>query len=234
MNPDDRIALPRIDPSLMPFTGTAAYRRYGSTPDPDVDAAEDLYLRAIIEEQGFDGLPHVVPRRMLDAYVAAGEIELLHGVARPEHADQFRGGRFFVGRGVYRGGANAVASPDALAVARTYADGGVILRISLKAGVRIADYDEMTERAFAGREQQMRRSQMDEQQAITAIEDGDGTATASVQARYRAAREALHAQYDDIGRLAAYLGYDVVYVADRDYYCILNRTAVRVQMEDIR
>ena len=48
------------------------------------------------------------------------------------------------------------------------------------------------------------------------------------------AREALHAEYDDIGRLAAYLGYDVIHAADPDFYVVLNRTAVRVQREDLR
>jgi hypothetical protein len=233
MYPDHRIAPPRIDLSTTPFTSTAAYRRYGFVPDPDVEAPEDLYLRAIIEEQGFDGLPHVVPRRILDVFVAAGEIELFRGVAQPEHAAEFRSGGFFVGRGVYCGGANTVAGQDALAVARSYADGGVILRMSLKTGARVADRDEMTERAFAERDQRLRRAQVDEEQAIAALAERVAT-PADVRAQYRAVREALHAQYDDVGRLAAYLGYDMVHVADRDFYCILNRTAVRVQIEDIR
>ena len=45
---------------------------------------------------------------------------------------------------------------------------------------------------------------------------------------------ALHTLYDDIGRYAAYLGFDAVRVRDREYYIVLNRTALRVQREDLR
>jgi hypothetical protein len=55
-----------------------------------------------------------------------------------------------------------------------------------------------------------------------------------VVARSEAARTLAHAQYDDIGRYAAYLSVDIVHVAEFDYYLVLNRTAVRVQQESLR
>jgi hypothetical protein len=61
------IIRPAIDPNRTPFHETAAFRRYGVTPEPAPHSPEDLYLKALIREQGFDGLPEVAPRRMLDA-----------------------------------------------------------------------------------------------------------------------------------------------------------------------
>jgi hypothetical protein len=108
------IARPRIDPATTPFKDTMAFRRYGPVDDPDFDTPEDLYLKALIEEQGFDGPPHVVPRRLLDASVAAGERELFRGVTAVHYADVFRTGPFFVGRGIYGGGTNTAAAHTAL------------------------------------------------------------------------------------------------------------------------
>jgi hypothetical protein len=55
-----------------------------------------------------------------------------------------------------------------------------------------------------------------------------------VPEHYEELVKAAHVQYDDIGRCAAYLGYDVVHIAEFNYYLLLNRTAVRVQREDLQ
>jgi hypothetical protein len=90
MDGHDRIAQPRIDSSRTPFTETRAFRRYGVTTDPDVNSREALYTKAVIQEQGFDGLPHIVTRRELDRFIAAGEVELYRGVTERRFADQLR------------------------------------------------------------------------------------------------------------------------------------------------
>ncbi|MGH2588802.1 MAG: hypothetical protein ACRDJE_28090 [Dehalococcoidia bacterium] len=235
MNPDHPIAPPRIDPAKTSFRETVAFKRYGTIPDPDPRAVQDLYLRELIRQQGFDRLPHAVPRRTLDRYIAAGEIELFRGLSAAWHADEFRMGDFFVGRGTYGGGASVASGPDALAMARVYARGGIVMRLSLKRGAHVTEYDALVDRAFHDQAAAARRIQEEETEAVAmTLSDGDEAAVARLHAAYRTAREVAHAQHDDIGRLGAYLGYDAIHVADADFYVILNRTAVRVQAENMR
>lgn len=235
MQRDHPIAKPRIDPAAQPFSETEAFRRYGSVADPDLDVPEGLYLKALIIEQGFDGLPHVVSRRELNAYVAAGERELFRGVSNEAHAEAFRTGTFFIGRGIYGGGANASAGPAALAVAREYAAGGVILRLTLKREARVADFDPLGVLTQSERGDVLGRLASEEERALADARTlGRDDEIARVRARYASARAAVSARYDDIGRLGAYLGYDAIHAAVPDFYAILNRSAVRVQRESLR
>jgi len=227
------IVQPAIDPDRIPFHETEAFRRFGTRLDPAPDSPEDLYVKALIHEQGFDGLPHVVSRRVLDDYVAAAECELFRGLSAAWQADAFRDGEFFVGRGAYSGGANTVAGANALVIARDYARGGVVIRLSLKAHARVADFDELADWSFHERERALGEVQRDEQRALLEAQARTDDIEA-VQREYRAVREALYAKHDDIGWLAAYLGCDAIHVADEDYYIVLNRTAVRVQQENLR
>jgi hypothetical protein len=143
----DRIARPRIDPSRTPFTATRAFRRYGLVEDPDPSSPEALYTKAVIQEQGFDGLPHVVSSRGLDRYVAGGEVELFRGVTDARFAEQLRIGDFFVGRGGELNGMYAAAGPHALAIARQYAgSGGTIIRMTLKRQARVIRWAEVEAR----------------------------------------------------------------------------------------
>jgi hypothetical protein len=209
MDEHDWIAPPRIDPRRTPFTATRAFRRYGLTDDPDPSSPEPLYLKAVIQEQGFDGLPHIVTRRELDRYVAAGETELYRGVTEPRFAEALRVGDFFVGRGGEVDGMYCAAGPHALAVARRYATGGtgVVIRMTLKRGAHVIGWHELE------RLESIEIDQIMEQSGATRI------------------------LYNDFARFAAYLGYDAVHIVefpDVDQYVVLNRTALRVQREDIR
>jgi hypothetical protein len=217
MDEHDRIARPRIDPTTTPFWETEAFRRYGLTDDPDGDSPEALYTKAVIEEQGFDGPPHIVPRRVLDRYIVAGEVELLRGVSDVRHVEQLRHGAFFVGRGGFADGMYAVAGRSALVIARQYtgAGAGALARMSLKQGARVIDSMVLEERALA---------------ALTSIR-----LRATVERDIR--NEALLSLYNDYGRYAAYLGYDAIRVEgfdDEVLYVVLNRTALRIQREDMR
>ena len=209
MDERDRIAQPRIDPTRKPFIETSAFRRYGSNADPVRNSAEALYTKAVIQEQGFDRLPHVVSRRELDAYVAAGEVELFRGVENPRFADQLRSGDFFVGRGGLLDGLYAAAGQQALAVAREYArrGEGTVIRMTLKQDARIIGADQLEAAAH------------DDYQSI-------------------GGRPEHHSLlYTELGAYAAYLGYDAVHIVDVpdvDQYVVLNRTALRVQRENMR
>jgi hypothetical protein len=210
MNEQDRIARPSIDPITTPFTATEAFRRYRLITDPDPHADEELYTKAIIREQGFDGLPHVVTRRELDRYVAAGEVELFRGVTEARFADQLRSGDFFVGRGGEVAGMYTAAGPHALVIARQYAafGDGTVIRMSLKRAARVVQWREL------------------EMQEAVALE---GTVAMSA--------DIARAVYNELARLAAFLGYDAIHIVEFpevDYYVVLNRTALRVQRENVR
>jgi len=209
MNDPDWIAPPRIDPSTTPFTETRAFRRYGVTEDPDPDSPEAQYTKRLIREQGFDGLPHVVSQRELDLYVAAGEVELYRGVTDRRFAEQLRTGDFFIGRGGLLDGLFAASGRDALAVAREYGarGDGTVTRMTLKRGARIIDAAEL------------------EAEARSDSQSVGGRA------------ELTYLLYTELGAYAAYRGFAAVHVVefpDTDHYVILNRTALRVQRENLR
>lgn len=209
MDEHDRIAQPRIDPSITPFTETEAFRRYGFRTDPDQSSAEALYTKALIQQQGFDGLPHVVSRRELDAYIAAGEVELFRGVTESHFAEQLRVGDFFVGRGGLLDGLYTAAGPNALAIARYYAGrgDGTVIRLTLKRGARVIDADDLEARA---RLNHRPGAELSEHRFLL---------------------------YTELGPFAAYIGCDAVHIVeypDIDQYVVLNRTALRVQRENTR
>jgi hypothetical protein len=209
MEEHDRIAPPRIDPARTPFTETRAFRRYGVTDDPDPSSPEALYTRAVIQEQGFDGLPHVVGSRELDQYVLGGEVELFRGVTDARFAEQLRSGDFFVGRGGILDGLFAAAGRAALAIAREYAarGDGTVIRMTLKRGARVID---------------------------AAVLEAEARADShSVGGR----AELAYLLYTQLGAYAAYRGFDAVHIVDfpdTDHYVVLNRTALRVQRENQR
>jgi hypothetical protein len=240
MDEHDRIAQPRIDPRTTPFTETRAFRRYGITNDPDPDSPEGLYTKAVIEEQGFDGLPHTLSRRELDRYVSAGEVELFRGVAEARFADQLRTGDFFVGRGWFADGMYVAPAPDGLAIARRYARAGdgTVVRMSLKHGARVVASEDIEERAAAELELAIRRLRYEQELAMYAARQRLAeSAVHSVERDYERQIEAARSLYDDYSRCAAYLGYDAIHVVsstDVDYYVVLNRTAIRVQQENLR
>lgn len=239
MDPNDRIAQPRIDPARTPFEDTAAFRRYGVTSDPEPDALEALYTKAMIQEQGFDGLPRVVSRRELDRYIAGGGIELFRGVTRAVYAEAFREGTFFVGHGGTLDGMYAASGGTGFAVARQYAAGGdgAVIRMSVKPGARIVDVEVLEAQAQAVFDATVQALRTEQVTAISAAQRRNGDEAARRErAAYEQRMAGTRALYTDLGRYAAYMGYDAVREPDDVdvYYVVLNRTALRVQRENMR
>jgi hypothetical protein len=212
----DRIAQPGIDPARVPFEATDAYRRLGLDVERDPLAPEHLYTKAIIVEQGFDGLPHVVSREELNRHVKAVEFELFRGIAgefAAAYAERLRTGPMWVGRGGRGGGIYAAGGPDGREHAAEYAQdpGGVIVRMSLKAGARIGDVDTLNDAR--------------EQEHAALVARGGATNEAAAAALAKTARLSVY---------AVYLGYDGVVDRSTLVWTIFNRTALRIQREDIR
>jgi hypothetical protein len=229
------IAKPRIDPRHTPFSQTAAFRTYGVL-DPDPFGLEDLYVKALLQEQGFDGLPQVVTAEIVDRFVQAGEIQLFRGVSLAQHAEQFRRGPLFVGRGGRGGGIYAAGGPEGLAHAHDYAldEGGVVLRMTLKSGARTIDYEVAAQVRAAGQEA-LERLRAERTSAVQqAFRSGGRVAARRVEAQYDERETETAAIHASVGRYAVYMGYDAVADRETGVYLVLNRTALRVQREDLQ
>jgi hypothetical protein len=233
-SPDHPIAQPRLDPRAR-FQDTAAFRRFGATLDPAPDALEDLYTKAIIAEQGFDGLPQVVPKSELDRYVSAGEVEVFRGLTDAAYAEQLRYGEMFVGRGSLGGGINTAAGPSGLELARVLAEGsrGAIVRMTIKAGARIVDARELARRRERERERLLHRIYAEHANAVRrARGPGRSENIRSLDSLYNEEQLAIQAPFVNFGRYAAFLGYDGIFDPESGCYLVMNRTALRVQQED--
>lgn len=188
----------------------------------------DLALGEIAEMQGFTGRPEVVDRAEMDRRVAAGWPEMWRGVSEytvresdnagsrtrtvsaAENVEQFRSGDYYPGVGIFGSGTYASVDPQ---TALGYVSGSLG-----------DDYANTPGIARIALRPDARVVDFDELLA----QHPDLEAPRRPQDR---------AVLQDLGRLAAALGYDAISVRPRNkaygdrtmYYVILNRTAVAVQ-----
>ena len=184
----------------------------------------DARLGKIMEMQGFDGNPHVVDDAELDSYVNNGEVEVLRGVEGGHgYAEQFQDGPLYAGEGVYGNGTytsrvdpSASYQDSAQRSAEEFAkDDGQVLRMSIKADARIAEYDQIA----------VEMKQYSNDLMEKALDSG----------HYRKQAPFIHTT-KDVGRYAAMKGYDAIRIPrgnpnganDCEQFIILNRTATRV------
>jgi hypothetical protein len=192
-----------------PFDATEAFRRFGYSVERAGPGEEDVYTKALLQEQGFDGLPQVVTRRQLDAYVAAAEPELYRGIAggaASAYAKELREGNLFIGHGAMGGGVFAAGGTRGLQVARNYAEdpGSVVVRMAVKRGARVVELGALVRQMAAERA-------------------GGPAPHATREPGARATLTLVPSVY------AAYLGYDVVVDRRFEVWLVLNRTALRIQ-----
>jgi hypothetical protein len=199
---------------------------------------EDPIMEAIAAATGGNGAPHVVSETDLQAYIAAGELELYRGISgvrstvahqhdptfvegeTPQEtalrrAEEFRSGRFFIGVGGIGNGAYAAAGANALEVASGYAGGaGQILHLSVRADAKVITHAE---------------AERQRQAEILALTQ-QGLSPAELVAR-------INVNWD-ASNWAAMHGYDIIHFEATsghlgDEYIIMNRTAVRVAQENV-
>jgi len=145
--------------------------------------------------------------------------------------EQFRSGTLFAGYGIYGNGTYAAYGSEGFATANIFARmgrTGRILRLSLRPETRTIAYEELDKKCKRMQEEIQRR--MHELQRQTHQTSGEGLASAERQMEQL---KRLNKAIDDRGVYAALLGYDAIDVQDQQYLVILNRTAVRVQKEDL-
>lgn len=163
---------------------------------------EDQVLKAILKEQGFDGLPQAVNRAGLDAAVSEGWTPIYRGLQggfdvgaeaqAAKYAADFKEGDLFVGKGLI-GNGTYVATDRALAF--SYAgERGVVLEMAMRPGAKIIEEHDLYEMWVENR-------------ALTFTPDFESVTT-------------------DPGRYAAMLGYDAI--ESRGMYVVLNRAALMV------
>lgn len=247
--------------------GSRTYQRY----DTSSAGGEDRQLTLLYARQGFHAKPDVLTKAQIDAHVAAGEIEVFRGTPGTQnnpdaHSEAYRSApEHYGGRGIYGNGTyTAISRKEATNYAKFDSEGypatGTILRMTIKRGAKIGEYDllEGQRRAAQARVEasypkvyEAAIQKLFRQRQV--VEDASGvsmpaaTATARIRAldtqveRIRARREREYptAIYRDVGAYAAANGYDVVthrpdYEGNGKAYIILNRGATRVQDVSIR
>lgn len=193
-----------------------------------VAGGRDLFMAALNKELGLDAKPKVVGEAEMDRLVAAGGWELFRGVTDPKFADDFRGGDFFAGLGMYgngtytanvRDGAEGAAANRARAYAtalRYTAKGGqkkpdAVLRMALSGDARVATAEEAEK--MQGEHQQM-------------IEGAVAAARAMPEGPERSRAERRVKALSDFGRYMAMRGYDAM---DVGHVVVFNRGACVVQ-----
>lgn len=201
----------------------AATRDFGESEDH-----QDLYLKKVLEAQGFDGPPDVVDDAELDQRVQAGDILLWRGIDADENSDkfaeQFRSGELYVGQGTLGNGtyASVEEAPD---VAYDYSGlHGTAMKMALKRDSKHITYNDLYE--LRDKEATALRDPMHEAQSR-----GDTDAFNKLKNRL------IGPEFMDMGRFAAIHGYDAILGeklgkaipgGTRTYVVILNRTAVSV------
>lgn len=215
---------------------------------------EDPALAEVLDQQGFNGHPHVVSRDEFDRQVAEGAVtEVWRGLNGPDgvahdYAEAYRSGEHFPGVGVYGNGTYvAYERADADRSAGRWEPGstsGVMLRIGLRSDARVISIEEL--RALHKKDARQhaagvaRAAELDEQMRRAAERATTTEQRIAIYAEFGAKKaQALGDRYlasRDIGRFAALLGYDAIDIRGGqggDQMVILNRTAAVVQEDDL-
>jgi len=160
---------------------------------------EDMWLRAIYSQQGFDDLPRLVSQSEMDKLDTAGARILYRGIQDRTFCEQLQTGEHYAGAGMYGNGTYTAYGPDGLDIASLYkgwSGKGGILRMTLAPEARVITESQLSELFYAAQQ-------------------------ASASGLSMVAR--------DQGRFAAMLGYDAIDVESRQFMVVLNRTALIIQ-----
>jgi len=214
-------------------------------------ASGDRWLGAIQEAQGFNGKAQVVSKQQMDEIVTSGGATQLwrslkagsSGRTPAQLAEEFRSGDNYPGSGVY--GSGTYSSPDQqTAIKYGAADQSGLLRIALRRDARVIRYDELLKlRPRSGITAAAAKLADQRQAELDAVDPADTKAVQAIIDKYAAlaSRQGSRSQVaGDIGRVAALLGYDAIFIPGsyrgtgskgdgQTEYVILNRTATYVE-----
>jgi len=208
----------------------------------------DSWLGTIQQAQGFDGKPKVVTRQEMDETVRGGATQVFRAVRQTdggktpaELAEQYRSGPLYPGTGVYGNGTYATPQRE---VAIKYGDEKTMLRMALRRDARVISIEDLNKlRSRTGITATASKMADERQAELNRVDPKDTAAIKAITDKYEklAERQGSRSRIaQDLGRVAALLGYDAIYVpsdyrgpaSKNDYqteYVILNRTATIVE-----
>lgn len=204
-----------------------------------VTSGPDEAMAAIAKQQGFDAKPAVGTKEDLDRAVKDGGRELWRGLTgskdgshtAADYAEQFRSGDAFFGLGQHGNGIYAGADKSTANKYSDYQPGGR-MRMVLPKGARTTTSDELKKNLPA------RVKDFDDhgKKLLKAAQNAKGRdgAVADYETWMRG-RSRSDVTLQDLGRLAAALGYDA-YEVDRgggqNFWVIVNRGALLVEQAE--
>ena len=215
--------------------------------DPNRDRRGDHLLAGIQQMQGFDGTPEVLSPDEFDTFIKEnGSTELWRGFRDSDDEklkagdllEQYRSGALFSGNpGAYGSGTYA---GDRRATAESY--GTALLRMALRRGSRVIKYDDLV-RLQEKASKSKAGAELDrlQRQELSQVDPSDTEKVTEILRRFEQLRSKMSAKnrtISDLGRFAALLGYDAVYVPAGQAgkkagapaeYVIVNRTATVVE-----
>jgi len=170
---------------------------------------EDLELKEIIKEQGFDKKPKSIPESELNQIIASGGPELYRGFSSEQTSDQFKNGEYYIGKGLYGNGTYAAGNPDS---AKLY--GTNILHMTLDKSARIITEERLHQ----------------EQQEFIDIMESQKKYTPESEESDNKIGLLIHLAMDN-GRFAALKGYDAIKLGHGNTI-ILNRGKILISDQE--
>lgn len=175
---------------------------------------EDLIIKPIIKELGFDGLPQKVTADKFEELKKTSKI-LYRGVTDSKYIDIYKNGEMFIGLGVNGTGVYTTIERQE---AQRYAQGGGIIELLIDKDAKIANGFELT---------------MEAQELLFSLKSGTDVAGDPINVGLDAEKlskigEGRNKRF--VTLLALSKGYDAVDVGNGDFI-ILNRTATIVKEE---
>lgn len=166
---------------------------------------QDIALREIVRQKGFDQPPTLVDPERLQEVVDSGRPEMWRGVAQPGHVEQFRTGDYFAGIYVLSAEDPAQAANAQDLTGRTY--GRNQIRMTLAPDAHVVDFDSIKPLQKADLD-----AAQDERRALRQrLYDAEGRGENTTELEDELDRNRRWQQVlEDPGRWAALNGYDAI------------------------
>lgn len=111
------------------------------------DDDQDLVLKSLVEEIGFDELPKQADNEELDNRIKDGDTEIFRAFSDYNAFNDFRDGDYYAGQGVHGNGIYTAKGPDAVYMANTYmrSPDAVVGRMTVDKDANIAPISKVRE-----------------------------------------------------------------------------------------
>ncbi len=175
----------------------------------------DTKFLELAKEKGFDGLPKLVSKDVLDNMVTKGSKPLFRGINDSKNVDQFKKGNYFVAKGVQGSGIYFTYNSG---TASRYADKGSVIKAIIDPSAKIIEMRPLLQK------QTYFIINIDKQlDNAYKKEDNDKVDRLSL----------LRSLADDPGKFAVMMGYDAIDIPyDINQFILLNRTKILIQDDD--